>query len=264
MDYKTYIIILLILIVVGIIAVIVYYLSINSGFDEVITFETELKKTNITRLDSFAMDKLLSEDQVEVFAQRIKHMKEHWKHKNVVMDIIGTASYLEGSVDFDTYTESYLQTNKILEDNFSDLLDIVLNYFRNRVPDSNVEYMFAFPGFHIFKCGRIFSLPVASIHKDLQYKNLVLNDNDEFDFKRTLSFTLCIELPDTGGGLIIFEKDKKKKIEYKAGYIVCHNGKTTHMIAPSPTPSVNIEQYRITLQGHGLYEKTKNTWYLYW
>jgi hypothetical protein len=259
-----YLLILFSFLCIAIALVIAYYLSINSGFDEIITYENAENVRKKGRLDSFSMDKLLTEDQVDTFVARIKNIKQHWKHKNVVMDIIGTASYIEGAVDFATYTDSYLQTNKILEDHFSDLLDIVLHYFKKRVPECNVEYMFAFPGFHIFTCGRIFSLPVASIHKDLQYKNLVLNENEDFDVKKTLSFTLCLELPPTGGGLIIFEEDKKKKVEYKAGYIVCHNGKTTHMIAPSPIPSGNMDHYRITLQGHGLYERTKNTWYLYW
>jgi len=53
---------------------------------------------------------------------------------------------------------------------------------------------------------------------------------------------------------------KKTKIEYKVGWIVCHNGQTFHMIAPCKQSKTS----RITLQGHGIYEKTQNTWWLYW
>jgi hypothetical protein len=88
-----------------------------------------------------------------------------------------------------------------------------------------------------------------------------------------------LELPPKGGGLYIFESpefgllnylnvgsflhsfSEKHKIEYKVGYIVVHNGMDHHMIAPC---EVSNEFSRITLQGHGVYEKAKNTWWLYW
>jgi len=72
-----------------------------------------------------------------------------------------------------------------------------------------------------------------------------------------------LELPSSaGGGLYIFDNENIK-VNYKIGYITCHNGKTTHMIAPTAYNN-NTDFYRITLQGHGLYDKNKNTWYIYW
>jgi hypothetical protein len=210
------------------------------------------------------MQKILSKSESKLFAKQVKYYKKYWKTKNILMYTLGTASYLEGDSSITHYKEEYKKTNKMLYKHYKHLYDKVLEYFQHRAPNSKVKYRFAYPGFHIFKCNKLFSLPVASIHKDFQYLNLPLQKGEDIDYDKTLSFTLCLELPSTGGGLYKFENNKKTKIVYKPGYIVCHNGKTTHMIAPSPTPNDNKTHYRITLQGHGLYDKKKNTWWLYW
>jgi hypothetical protein len=90
---------------------------------------------------------------------------------------------------------------------------------------------------------------------------------------------LALELPPKGGGLYMFESSElgllnlvnvgsflhsfanKHKIEYKVGYIVMHNGMDYHMIAPC---EMSNTKNRITLQGHGVYEKKSNTWWIYW
>jgi hypothetical protein len=210
------------------------------------------------------MQKILSKTESKLFAKQVKSHKKYWKNKNIIMYILGTASYIEGAYGLDIYTKAYKKSNKFLYKHYKYLYNKVLEYFQNRAPNSKVKYRFAYPGFHIFKCNRLFSFPVASIHKDFQYSNLPLEKDEDIDYDKTLSFTLCLELPPTGGGLFKFENNQKTKINYKAGYIVCHNGKTTHMIAPSPMPDGNKTHYRITLQGHGLYDKKKNTWWLYW
>jgi hypothetical protein len=241
----------------------VYYLiNYENEIDNLITYKNNIIPSE--NLADFCMQKVLSEQEAKLFARQVKSHKKHWKTKNILMSILGTASYLEGMNGFDSYKRQYTQTNKFLYKHYKYLYDKVLEYFQNRAPNSTVKYRFAYPGFHIFKCNRLFSWPVASVHKDFQYKQLKLKKDEDIDYNKTLSFTLCLELPNTGGGLYKFENDKKTKIAYKPGYIVCHNGKTTHMIAPSPTPSDDKTHYRITLQGHGLYDKKKNIWWLYW
>jgi hypothetical protein len=112
----------------------------------------------------------------------------------------------------------------------------------------------------------------------MQWMRLKYEDDEKIDKKNTLSFTLCLELPESGGGLYTFDSSsnpilttfiprscihsfaKKEKILYKVGYMVTHNGQTYHMIAPSQKSN----KKRITLQGHGVYDKNKDTWYLYW
>jgi hypothetical protein len=122
-------------------------------------------------------------------------------------------------------------------------------------------------------------MPVASVHKDMQWNRLRYKKTEEIDSKYTMSFTLAIELPKGGGGLYTFEgadlgvfnwivprslihgMATKTKIEYKVGWIVVHNGQTYHMIAPCRQSEDSV---RMTLQGHGVYDKKKNTWWLYW
>jgi hypothetical protein len=131
----------------------------------------------------------------------------------------------------------------------------------------------------VFDCNKIFSLPVASVHRDLQWQRLTFGPDEDIDTENTLSFTLAIELPPGGGGLYTFDQKlspvftlfvprglvtsfaPKTKIEYKEGFMVTHNGQTDHMIAPC---EMSKDKKRITLQGHGVYEKNKDTWYLYW
>lgn len=215
-------------------------------------------------LSDFCIQKILSKSESKLFSKKIKSHKKYWKRKNILMYTLGTASYIEGTGGFNYYSKEYTKTNKFLYKHYKNLYDKVLEYFQNKTPNSKVKYRFAYPGFHIFKCNKLFSFPLASIHKDYQYRNLKLHKDEDIDYDKTLSFTLCLRLPPTGGGLYKFENNQKTKINYKAGYIVCHNGKTTHMIAPSPTPNDDKTHYRITLQGHGLYDKKQNTWWLYW
>lgn len=215
-------------------------------------------------LSEFCMEKILTKDQAKFFAKQVKKDRNLWKKKNILMSILGTASYLEGQKGgYHFYKKEYMKTNKILKRHYLKLYDIILEYFKKRCPESNVKFRFALPGFHIFKCNSIFSFPVASIHKDLQYRYIDFDEPVDIDLDKTGSFTLCLELPKTGGGLYVFE-DEKVKVNYRPGYIVCHNGKTNHMIAPSPVSDSKKLEYRITLQGHLLYDKLSNCWFVYW
>lgn len=221
-------------------------------------------KSKTTNLSEFCMEKILTKDEAKFFAKQVKKDSNLWKKKNILMSILGTASYLEGAKGYGFYKKEYLKTNKILKRNYSKLYDKILDYFKKRVGDeSNVKFRFALPGFHIFKCNSLFSLPVASVHKDLQYLNIDFEEPVDIDLDKTGSFTLCLELPKTGSGLYVFE-DEKVKVDYRPGYIVCHNGKTNHMIAPSPVSDSKQLEYRITLQFHSLYDKISNCWYIYW
>lgn len=238
-----------------------YYAYFDDSVDTIID-TTQPAQTE--DLSEFCMDRILSDKQAIKIAKQIKRDQKYWKSKNILMYILGTASYIEGKKGYSYYKSEYTKTNKHLHKNYKELYDALLTYFQQRTPNSKVAYRFALPGFHIFKCNKIFSLPVASVHKDRQYLELKFNKNEDIDYDKTLSFTLSIELPPTGAGLIIYENDKKVKINYKVGHIVCHNGQTTHMIAPSPVPKSKKQCHRITLQGHGVYDKNSNTWWLYW
>ena len=260
------------LFIIILIAIVVYFYIMNiHPLLEIFSINKNINKhkAKTSNLSEFCMENILTKKEAGFFAKQVKKDLFIWKKKNILMSILGTASYIEWTKGYNYYRKEYLKTNKILKQNYSELYDIILKYFKKRCPESNVKFRFALPGFHIFKCNSLFSLPVASVHKDFQYKYIDFNEPVDLDMDKTLSFTLCLELPKTGGGLYVFE-DEKVKVNYRPGYIVCHNGKTNHMIAPSPTPNPNpnpnsgSNSYRITLQGHGLYDKLSNTWYLYW
>jgi len=256
------------LFIIILIAIVVYFYIMNiHPLLEIFSINKNISvfKSKTNDLSEFCMEKILTKGEAKFFAKQVKKDCNLWKKKNILMSILGTASYLEGAKGgYSFYKKEYMKTNKILLKNYSKLYDKILDYFKKRVGDeSNVKFRFALPGFHIFKCNSLFSLPVASVHKDLQYRYIDFDEPVDIDLDKTGSFTLCLELPKTGGGLYVFE-DEKVKVDYRPGYIVCHNGKTNHMIAPSSISDSKQLEYRITLQGHLLYDKLSKCWFVYW
>ena len=229
-------------------------------------------------LSSFRMEQLLTNEECAAISKKVLADKILLR-RNAAMSTIGTASYLDGG-NSDSYILKSQQSNPHMIENYNDLLEIVIRYFRNKT-NAKVEYRknAALPGFHVFDCNNLFSMPVASVHKDLQFLRLKIDEDEDIDYDNTLSFTLCLKLPPKGGGLYTFDSlemppilhhlvprpllhsaAKKTKIEYKAGWIVTHEGQKYHMIAPCEPSKTK----RITLQGHGIYSKKLNTWWLYW
>lgn len=195
-------------------------------------------KNRKSRITDFRFDKLISKKQAANVVVQIKKDRKYWNLVNPVMYLFGTASYVHGH-NFEDYKRKYKKSNRIFKKGYSDSSKTILDYFQSRVEKHvKVKYRFAFPGFHIFKCNKLFSLPVASKHIDLQYKRLKFKESENIDFENTLSFTLCLKLPKSGGGLYVYEPHKTF-VKYKEGCIVCLNGKTPHMIAPSPLVSNN-------------------------
>jgi hypothetical protein len=226
------------------------------------------------------MDKFMTTERAASIARKVKDLKSLWQRRNAAMMTLGTASYLDGS-NSEAYVKMSEKSNPLMREHFGELLEDVRLYFQERCPGSTVKYKenAALPGFHVFDCNKLFSMPVASVHKDLQWMRLTFDKKAQINSKYTMSFTLSLELPPGGGGLYTFDSPdlgmlsylvprsllhsmaKKTRIDYKVGYMVVHNGMTFHMIAPcKPSP----DSYRLTLQGHGVYEKTQNTWWLYW
>jgi len=233
------------------------------------------KKGDPRNLSTLGIDYFLSKEESLKIVEKIKLHKDKWQRRNVAMSTMGTASYLDG---LDNYEQKSKKSNKFMNELFGDLHAKLLGYFQEKCPNAQIKYRdnAALPGFHIFDCNNVFAMPVASVHKDMQWDRLSYKSHEKIDTKNTLSFTLALELPKGGGGLYTFEDDintllipkplvnslsKKHYIKYKVGYIVLHNGQTSHMIAPCKQSK---EQFRITLQGHGVYDKKAKTWYLYW
>ena len=236
-------------------------------------------KSVSNNISTFRMEPFMTQQECYNIAAVVYALKDNWEQRNVAMYTLGTASYLDGATKTD-YIEKSMKSNPLIAQHFQPLLEKVLTYFRAKTT-SRVVYRdnAALPGFHVFDCNKIFSLPVASVHRDLQWNRLTYDKHESIDMANMLSFTLAIELPPGGGGLYTFDMNvpplltlliprgimssmaPKTKIEYKEGYMVTHNGLTDHMIAPCKQ---SAERKRITLQGHGVYEKNADTWYIYW
>lgn len=199
---------------------------------------------------------------------------------------LGAVTYIDGLSNLDEYYRYAKDINPILKDFFGWLYDIVLDKLSSEIGPCELIDELAHPGFHVFGhppnkevtpfTNMYLQQPLATIHYDLQHeKHLrVWEKYEEYDFNNPLSFTLALELPDTGGGLNTWEEslaeqyDRQSEfskgmkslsylnqgpptvVEYEVGKMFYFIGPLLHQIAPAykPVPS----DRRITLQGHGI------------
>ena len=222
---------------------------------------------------SVQTDKILSNKECLYWSNRVRQMKDKWNKRNVSMNTLGSASYLDLN-----HEELSFESNQLLKP-FDLLNEKVRSYLESKLKQKVVfRDGCCKPGFHIFECNSIFSYPVASVHKDMQYQRLKYYEDEEIDTDNLLSFTLPIELPKKAG-LFLFDTEvpawsmyffpkilwfnfcNKVYVPYKEGEIVMHKGLDFHMIGPS---EINTEKYRMTLQGHGVFDRKNKVWHLYW
>ncbi len=226
----------------------------------------------------------LTIDESQAIRNKIYSLQHHWINRASGLEpfyTLGTASYLDSPDANDTlYLQKAQKTNPILLENFS------LVYERLKTLLSNImkipvlyETKLALPGFHIFKYSKSFEKPIAKIHFDLQFKSHQWSHYKKADLNNPLSFTCPVALPHVGGGLNywdIFRDDVKEMDEsqftqyiatkqmhylpYTIGKIALHKGLLLHQIAPAK--SMNVQDERITLQGHGII--ADGALHLYW
>ncbi|MFK8183756.1 MAG: RimK family alpha-L-glutamate ligase [Phormidesmis sp.] len=221
--------------------------------------------------------------------QTITSLEQHWLsrgRKDYLFCSLGAASYL----DFgpckdpnDTYWDKAARYNPILKQHFSWLYERVKQQLEALL-NAPVAYRAdtALPGFHLWLSNAIPTRPLTSMHCDLQYQHLNWPSNIPIDFSKTLSFTLPIVLPATGGGLELADFNQSEFLSitkynnldwqliprflqrsyhaYQAGQMVLHSGYTLHRVAATSTTTPTDK--RITLQGHAVL--VEGTWQLYW
>jgi len=279
MSFKIYHLILFIFVILIIIYLLFYTLLFYPGLYMSL-------KTTITCNEEIEKN-MICQTQVVQLLSKLDNFKKERIYCNPVLERIGTASYM--SIDYNSYIEETIETNNFMINNFESLYKQLKEHIETRL---NIKCIYpglkcyknkkgypnlAMPGFHIFKGGSILGRGwnVASIHVDLQYKKIDWPKDKKFNFEKTISFTLAINVPDNSGlylfdkqfqennGLIIpglyFRNMKKQKIIYKPGCLYLHSGHTYHMIS-----SFKDKKDRITLQGHGIYNETDNEYWLYW
>lgn len=211
----------------------------------------------------------------------IMALRPSWVHRNIWVPFytLGAASYIDAAANPARYHLMAEKYNPLLTEHFSWLYGRVAEVVGHHLgaPAANAENL-ALPGFHIYLSSKVFEKPVASIHCDSQYG---LHDwsGRNADLDNPISFTLSIALPKNGGGLNTWDvsydqiaacaggnpADLVRGHElvyhaYEQGHMALHSGHVLHQAAPGR--DVQIEDERITLQGHGIL--AGGVWRLYW
>lgn len=213
----------------------------------------------------------------------IYKLQDAWiqRHPSLPFYTLGIASYLDASQNNqEDYYDRSRQSNPLLQKHFGWLYDRLANALSKQL-QAAVSYAenLALPGFHIFQADRQFEQPIAAIHTDVNHQLFTWHSDEPIDFDRSLSFTLAIALPKLGGGLNIWDLSHNEIVErpptevkgliesrsksfhpYKIGSLVLHSGNIVHQIAAGK--NLQVDDERITLQGHSLY--CQGSWQLYW
>ena len=226
---------------------------------------------------------LLSPGECTRVLERVEARREDWIPRSLGLPFytLGAASYLDAGRGQSEYYDKAAAFNPLLERDFGwlyrRLQGSIAKHLRAAVA---FEDRAARPGFHIFLAHPAFMHPIGRIHFDLQFRDLEWPDEKEFDFSRSVSFTLAIRLPRSGAGLEVWDLDKvtwdamspterkrfaenvpPRRIPYRTGWMVCHSGMLMHRIAPA-TGYPQPDDMRITLQGHAL--PSQDGYRLYW
>ncbi|MGD1909807.1 MAG: hypothetical protein ACFB2X_02745 [Rivularia sp. (in: cyanobacteria)] len=232
--------------------------------------------------DSVSTIDLLTEEECLKIRSVVDNLQEYWVQRapDLPFYSLGAASYLDAVEDNAIYYQKVKLYNPILSDNFDWLYQKLAQKLSSILDDPVIfQETLALPGFHIFKAHKAFEQPMASTHRDLQYKLLNWEEPEKIDFNNTLSLTLAIALPHDGGGLLtwdlhhdnmqtitneqinsIIAQGAKHYHPYEIGKFVLHSGHEVHQIAPGQNLQPLDE--RITLQGHCL--RTQDSWWFYW
>jgi hypothetical protein len=209
---------------------------------------------------------LLDERECTELTSRVMQLSAHWRRRNphTPFFTLGLASYIDGVEGDRPYRDEALrkENNALIGENFAPLLATVAEalgtYFGMPV---ELARHAAWPGFHVFLPHPVFSLPVASVHRDLQYLQ-AFPDRDPGQGD-VFSFTLPVSTP-SGSGLNLWPGCQSASgtpefVPYSNGQLLVHDGLSVHQAVLQSSGEVP----RITLQGHGI--KTNNEFIeLYW
>jgi len=203
-------------------------------------------------------------------------------------------SYVLGAV---TYHIAYSDLNKqkyflnqqklnpLFHQNFNSVYQKCLDKLEKYIGPCQLIDSLGYPGFHIFGHPpgeknnaldlRLMREPLAKIHQDIPYVHHMetWNKFSKVDLENTLSFTLTLQAPKNGAGLLFWNdetlqqyevdneyshylrqvstKSNPSVIQYKVGSLFFFMGNTLwHQIAPAY--NLNETDRRITMQAHGV------------
>ena len=224
----------------------------------------------VANLSSLAEIDVLSVAECEDVAGRVLGLHDQWKVRSPsgLFFTLGVNAYMDlaSAADVETsYFQAAEETNAILTANFADVLRRLPEVLGRGVGlPSRLADDLAVPGFHVWVAMGIPQQPRASIHFDLQYER-ILSRPGYAGATGTMSFTLPIRMPAAGSSLRVWpdcrypddmphltavRQEPPQVVDYHVGRAVVHTGHVLHQIGV--TPSVQADDLRITLQGHGL------------
>ena len=224
---------------------------------------------NINQLDNLLYHEeidLLTKEECINLKMIIINNRKKWVCKKIVLYTLGGVSYLGDKIE----TKRVSKSNKFMRGLFSNLYEKLLITLKKSLKKDVIYKENGYlPGFHIFQSNFLFKYPIAEFHVDKQHTKNKWTNNCDLD--KTISFTLPIELPKDTSGLFIFNADKtcndvkkaslskRSLVKYKIGRLVIHSGNNYHIMKPSV---ISKDEYRITLQGHGVLCDDK--WHIFW
>lgn len=250
-------------------------------------------KPDARGLAALAKFRVLSDEDAARAAALVLEDRRLWRARGGgrTLYTLGASAYLDGGSSAEPaqrtrYAAKAAAENARMTERYGWVADAVLDAFRARLPPGagvRLRQGAAVPGIHIFRADRLFSMPVASVHRDGQHRALTPRPG-EVRAKETLSFTLALALPAAGGGLNVVDEGslptgglwalapnvlrvraaRLLHIPYTPGFGVTHDGNHLHAIAPSPWAGPGTDEMRITMQCHGVLDLATNEWEVYW
>ncbi len=201
-----------------------------------------------------AMLDLFDEAGCEDWVLRVLLLRRYWRHRHARAPFftLGLAAYLDwaAAAGASVYRDDTLrhENNALIDAHFAPLLAHVAAALAAhfglpvRLTDEAAR-----PGFHIYLPYPAFRLQVASVHRDLQYRDVFARLAPAHD--DLFSFTLSLSTP-PGSGLLLWSRGagEPERIAYRSGTLVLHDGLLKHQAVLA----CDGELERITLQGHGI------------
>ncbi len=227
---------------------------------------------------------LLTREEAAGVVDALFEERQHWtpRHSDYPIFTMGRASYLDGpKLGFAAFQQEALTLNPILHARFGWLHERLRQAVSTLVGrEARFDERLALPGFHIYLSDPTKVQPVASVHFDMQFEKIDWSSIGVVDRDQQLSLTVAIDLPASGGGLLVWNVNRLE-IEkmtpearrehmaanrnaayhaYTVGNLVVHSGHQLHQIAK--TKDVQATDRRITMQSHA--SPVNGEWVIYW
>jgi hypothetical protein len=207
----------------------------------------------------------LDAHECELWSSEVLRLRPHWtrRHQALPFFTLGLAAYLDfarTSSGPGLYRSPELRThyNGLLRRHFGALLELSREVLSTH---TGLDARFAperssLPGFHVHMPHPVFAGGVASVHRDLQFRDVF--PDIPATARDVLTFTLPLSLP-AGSGLKLWSGHEEHFRAYRQGWMLVHDGLATHQAVLHPDGE---DKPRIMLQGHGL--RQDDTLILYW